>query len=265
MAAALRELADARAQLFVALLLLPIALRSARLRLDVVQAARRAEIGLPAFEEVARMIDRHAEVQSLGVLVAQGRDADHRSVAIEHRAAAVSGVGRRVGLHQRGAAARAQAADDASRDAVLQRAERRSNDDDFLAGPERLRAAHRNHACDAEGVATLRIAMSNAGARDLDARVQRDAIALAQRHIAVVLHDVHVGDQRVVADEEAAAASARGFDQHDRRHHAIDHLFGRRGGGVGPAAAPPVLRLRPAAAVPHPSSCGGGVPRARFR
>ena len=83
-------------------------------------------------------------------------------------------------------------------------------------------------ACDADGVATFRIAMSNAGRPRFDARVDGRSVHAPQRHVAVVLHDVHVGDQRVVTHEEAAAAAGGGFDQHHRRHDAIDHLFGRR-------------------------------------
>ena len=52
---------------------------------------------------------------------------------VEQRAAAVAGIDRGVGLHERRASDLAQGADDAAGDGVLQESERRADRDDFLA------------------------------------------------------------------------------------------------------------------------------------
>ena len=196
-----------------------------------------AEIGLAALEDVARVIDRDAEVQALLPAIARGQHADHPAVAIQHRTAGVAGVGGRVRLHQRDAAAVAKAADDAARDAVLQRPERRADDDDFLARLQARRRAHLQERLRRRRLRDLEHRDVEVGRARLDARRHARAVHSPQRHVAVLLHDVHVGDQRVVPHEERAAASAGGFHQDDRRHGTIDHVFERRGAAPGPTAA----------------------------
>ena len=94
-------------------------------------------------------------------------------------------------------------------------------------------------------------------------------VHLPQRHVAVLLHDVHVGQQRVLPDEEPAAASARGFDPHHRRHHAVDHVFESRGRcrvrQRAPAGLAREVRSAPSVSLPcarrHPTR--GAPPRPR--
>ena len=115
-------------------------------------------------------------------------------------------------------------------------------------GLERLRRAHRQDtAATTTACATFSTAMSNAGRARVHARVHARPIHPPQRHVAVVLHDVHVGDQRVVLHEERAAASRSWFrPARSPASHAIDHVFERpapapaigwRGGDGGAAAS----------------------------
>ena len=78
------------------------------------------------------------------------------------------------------------------------------------------------------------MAMSSSGARDVHPRPVI-VVPSGRRIVTVVLlaDDVHVGQQRVGRDEEAAAEAAGRLDAHDRRHRAADHVLerGRRTGG----------------------------------
>ena len=139
------HLAQARLQFRLTLLQPPFALGFVGACLDLIQAKRRSDIREPSFHQLARVIDRHAEIQPFRIAISHRRDRDHRAASIEHWPAAVAGVDRRVRLHERRAAGRSQRADNAASDAVLQCAERRSDDDDFLPGLQPLRGGHRNH------------------------------------------------------------------------------------------------------------------------
>jgi hypothetical protein len=134
-------------------------------------------------------------------------------------------IRRRVRLHEGHATAVANSADDAAGDAVLKRAERRADDDDFLARLERRSRPHLQERLRRRRLGDLQDCDVKVGRARLDPRRRARAIHAPQRHVGVLLHDVHVGDQRVVTYVEGAAAAGRGFDQHDRRHGAIDHVF----------------------------------------
>ncbi len=79
----------------LALLLAAIAFRPARHRvLDIGDPAlAAAKIRLAPVEDVARVIDRHREIEPLLIAIAGRQDADDPAVAIEHRSAAVSRIG----------------------------------------------------------------------------------------------------------------------------------------------------------------------------
>src|SRR5262245_12545615 len=101
------------------------------------------------------MIDRDREVQALALPVTHGRDADGSAVTIEKGSSAVPWVDGSIRLHQRDAAALTHRADDPPRDGILQRAERRSDGDRFLADAQILRRAEWNPRLTRVGVRDL--------------------------------------------------------------------------------------------------------------
>jgi hypothetical protein len=86
-------------------------------------------------------------------------------VPIEHRPAAVARIGRGVGLHERGAAARAQPADDPLDTLFCSVPNAEPMMTISCPGRSDRALPMGITAWDGDGVATLRMAMSNAGAR----------------------------------------------------------------------------------------------------
>ena len=164
------------------------------------------------------MIDRDREAQRFGAAGdLEGVDADHLSVAVQQRAAAVARIDGRIGLQHHGRARPANRAHDAARDGVLEDPERQPDGDHFLAGPhvvdgsERQYWLRRGAAVDAHDrqIEILRDRFNPAR--------QRRAGGKTNRHRRVVGHDMAVGDDGLRRREESTAASLARLDRDNRR------------------------------------------------
>ena len=177
------------------------------------------------------MIGSHGEAERFGRAANLHRvDADHLSLAVQQRAAAVARIDRGIGLQHHRAIGAADRADDAARHAVLKHAERQADRNHFLAGPHVVDRAERQHGCDGSALSTRTTARSYSVD---DASTRPGSVWPFERRTVtdtLSLDDVSIGDDRPRRREKSAAAPLARFDRHDRRNRAADDVFqcGRR-------------------------------------
>jgi hypothetical protein len=172
--------------------------------------------------------DADRKVETLHPVEAHRRDSNGGSGSIEQWTAAVAWIERRVGLHERRVAALADGAHDATRDRILQGAQRRSDREYFLPDTNAFSESHLDR-CLAGKRVDAQDGDVEERSRPFDTGGRCRPVHSTESERGAVADDVDVGEQRVWRDVKRAPASSGGFDADDGWHHAVHHVLERRG------------------------------------
>ena len=154
-------------------------------------------------------------------------DAQHTTVPIEQRPAAVPGIDGGIGLDQLHAILLAYAAHHAAGDSVRQ-PQRRPDGDDFGADMHIGRHRERQHDLVVVDDVHLQNRKIHFGGGRLDARRAQVASASPQRDGRASPHYVRIGHDCAWRNEKPAPEAIAGFDRHDGWHRPGDDLLGRQ-------------------------------------